>query len=296
MASGPDRGSPRPDQHSPEESAARTRLHEGPPCTQARSPNTKSVRGAPPAQAQSRYVVSVRGAPPAQARSRNVVSVRGAPPAQAQGPNTESVPGAPPAQARSRNVVSVCGARPRSVRGTSHRRRTARAAGAVLVLTSRCEGQTVAVFVHSLWRPQSKTFFAGQAVRALVWTGRGATARGRKLAAARHPIFHILLLICGAIVAPPSRCPAGSSQELRKRLNLEEWILEQLTRLYDCQEEEIPELEIDVDELLDMESDDTLAARVKELLVDCYKPTEAFISGLLDKIRGMQKLSTAQKK
>lgn len=29
------------------------------------------------------------------------------------------------------------------------------------------------------------------------------------------------------------------------------------------QEEEIPELEIDVDELLDMESDDTRAARVK---------------------------------
>ncbi|MBZ3873087.1 Protein phosphatase 1 regulatory subunit 14B [Sciurus carolinensis] len=72
--------------------------------------------------------------------------------------------------------------------------------------------------------------------------------------------------------------------ELRKRLNQEEWILEQLTHLYNCQEEEIPELEIDVDELLDMESDDTRAARVKELLVDCYKPTEAFISGLLDKI------------
>nr|XP_054297171.1 protein phosphatase 1 regulatory subunit 14B isoform X2 [Pongo pygmaeus] len=62
------------------------------------------------------------------------------------------------------------------------------------------------------------------------------------------------------------------------------------------EEEEIPELEIDVDELLDMESDDARAARVKELLVDCYKPTEAFISGLLDKIRGMQKLSTPQKK
>ncbi|KAM8971803.1 protein phosphatase 1 regulatory subunit 14B [Sminthopsis crassicaudata] len=85
-------------------------------------------------------------------------------------------------------------------------------------------------------------------------------------------------------------------KELRKRLNLEEWILEQLTGLYDCQEEEIPELEIDVDELLDMETDSTRAARVKELLVDCYKPTEAFISDLLDKIRGMQKLSTPQKK
>ncbi|XP_057609081.1 protein phosphatase 1 regulatory subunit 14B-like [Chionomys nivalis] len=85
-------------------------------------------------------------------------------------------------------------------------------------------------------------------------------------------------------------------KELQKRLNLEEWILEQFTCLYVCQEEEIPELKIDVDELLDMESDNTRAARVKELLVDYYKPTEAFISGLLDKIRGMQKLSTPQKK
>ncbi|XP_043856765.1 protein phosphatase 1 regulatory subunit 14B-like [Dromiciops gliroides] len=85
-------------------------------------------------------------------------------------------------------------------------------------------------------------------------------------------------------------------KELRKRLNLEEWILEQLTSLYDYQEEEIPELEIDVDELLDMESDSTRAARIKELLADCYKPTETFISDLLDKIRGMQKLSTPQKK
>ncbi|KAI4533757.1 hypothetical protein MG293_016776 [Ovis ammon polii] len=58
-------------------------------------------------------------------------------------------------------------------------------------------------------------------------------------------------------------------KELRKHLNVEEWILEQLTLLYDCQEKEIPELEIDVDGLLDMESDDTRAARVKELLVDC---------------------------
>ncbi|XP_075426159.1 protein phosphatase 1 regulatory subunit 14B [Ascaphus truei] len=85
-------------------------------------------------------------------------------------------------------------------------------------------------------------------------------------------------------------------KELRKRLRLEEWILDQLVVLYDCQEEEIPELEIDVDELLDMETDPERGERVKELLVDCYKPTEAFVSGLLEKIQGMQKLSTPQKK
>ncbi|XP_070978052.1 protein phosphatase 1 regulatory subunit 14B-like isoform X1 [Oncorhynchus clarkii lewisi] len=63
-------------------------------------------------------------------------------------------------------------------------------------------------------------------------------------------------------------------KELRKRLNLEEWIIDQLTALYDCEEEAIPELEIDVDELLDMPSDDDRGARVKDLLIDCYKPTE----------------------
>ncbi|GAB0201987.1 protein phosphatase 1 regulatory subunit 14B [Grus americana] len=85
-------------------------------------------------------------------------------------------------------------------------------------------------------------------------------------------------------------------RELRKRLHLEEWILAQLTALYDCREEEIPELEIDVDELLDMESDGDRSARVQEILVDCYKPTEAFVGDLLEKIRGMQKLNTPQKK
>ncbi|KAM6949396.1 protein phosphatase 1, regulatory (inhibitor) subunit 14Bb isoform 1-T2 [Aplochiton taeniatus] len=85
-------------------------------------------------------------------------------------------------------------------------------------------------------------------------------------------------------------------KELRKRLNLEEWIIDQLTDLYDCEEEAIPELEIDVDELLDMPCDVDRGSRVKDLLVDCDKPTEDFVSELLNKIRGMQKLSTPQKK
>ncbi|KAI1902846.1 hypothetical protein AGOR_G00020380 [Albula goreensis] len=85
-------------------------------------------------------------------------------------------------------------------------------------------------------------------------------------------------------------------KELRKRLNLEEWIIDQLTDLYDCEEEAIPELEIDVDELLDMPSDLERASRVKDLLVDCYKPTDAFVAELLEKVRGMQKLNTPPKK
>ncbi|KAG5285071.1 hypothetical protein AALO_G00033770 [Alosa alosa] len=85
-------------------------------------------------------------------------------------------------------------------------------------------------------------------------------------------------------------------KELRKRLNLEEWIVGQLTQLYDCEEEEVPELEIDVDELLDLPSDVDRARKVKGLLADCFKPTDDFVAALLERVRGMQKLSTPQKK
>lgn len=61
--------------------------------------------------------------------------------------------------------------------------------------------------------------------------------------------------------------------------------------LYDCQEEEIPELEIDVEELMEVESDDIRLPGSRSW-VDCYEPTEFFISGLLDKIRDVQKMST----
>ncbi|KAI4899238.1 hypothetical protein NFI96_023169, partial [Prochilodus magdalenae] len=85
-------------------------------------------------------------------------------------------------------------------------------------------------------------------------------------------------------------------KELRRRLNLEEWIVSQLMTLYDCEEDEVPELEIDVDELLDLPNDVERAIRVKMLLVDCYKPNDDFVAALLEKVRGMQKLSTPQKK
>eukprot|EP00062_Callorhinchus_milii_P009699 gi/632953784/ref/XP_007892612.1/ PREDICTED: protein phosphatase 1 regulatory subunit 14C [Callorhinchus milii] len=85
-------------------------------------------------------------------------------------------------------------------------------------------------------------------------------------------------------------------KELRKRLNLEEWIIQQLHHLYDCDEEEMPELEIDIDDLLDVSRDEDRALKLQESLVDCYKPTEVFVKELLDRIRGMRKLSAPQKK
>ncbi|KAB0404042.1 hypothetical protein E2I00_001331 [Balaenoptera physalus] len=66
----------------------------------------------------------------------------------------------------------------------------------------------------------------------------------------------------GAAGEGPVRCQGKVTvkydlEELRKRLNLEEWILEQLPGLYNYQEGEILELEIAVDELLDVETDET---------------------------------------
>ncbi|XP_068925795.1 protein phosphatase 1 regulatory subunit 14C [Petaurus breviceps papuanus] len=85
-------------------------------------------------------------------------------------------------------------------------------------------------------------------------------------------------------------------KELRKRLVLEEWIVEQLGQLYGCEEEEMPEVEIDIDDLLDADSEEERALKLQEALVDCYKPTEEFIKELLSRIRGMRKLSPPQKK
>uniref|UniRef100_I3LZL5 Protein phosphatase 1 regulatory subunit 14 n=1 Tax=Ictidomys tridecemlineatus TaxID=43179 RepID=I3LZL5_ICTTR len=85
-------------------------------------------------------------------------------------------------------------------------------------------------------------------------------------------------------------------KELRKRLVLEEWIVEQLGQLYGCEEEEMPDVEIDIDDLLDADSEEERALKLQEALVDCYKPTEEFITELLSRIRGMRKLSPPQKK
>ncbi|KAM9354130.1 protein phosphatase 1 regulatory subunit 14C [Pholidichthys leucotaenia] len=85
-------------------------------------------------------------------------------------------------------------------------------------------------------------------------------------------------------------------KELRKRLVLEEWIIEQLSELYDCEEEEMPEVEIDIDDLLEVNSDDERASKLQESLIDCYKPTEDFVRELLGRIKGMRKLSAPTKK
>ncbi|XP_013867444.1 protein phosphatase 1 regulatory subunit 14C [Austrofundulus limnaeus] len=85
-------------------------------------------------------------------------------------------------------------------------------------------------------------------------------------------------------------------KELRKRLQLEEWIVEKLSELYDCEEDEMPEVEIDIDELLEFSSDEERISKLQVALIDCYKPVEDFVCELLCRIKGMRKLSITNKK
>ncbi|RVE56024.1 hypothetical protein OJAV_G00232000 [Oryzias javanicus] len=85
-------------------------------------------------------------------------------------------------------------------------------------------------------------------------------------------------------------------KELRKRLALEEWIIDHLIALYDCGEDELPDIDIDIDVLMEVNSEDERARIIQETLIDCNKPTDEFIRELLCKIRGMSKLSAPTKK
>lgn len=84
-------------------------------------------------------------------------------------------------------------------------------------------------------------------------------------------------------------------KDLQRRLDIEEWIDGQLHLLFDCEEEEIPELEIDIDDLLEL-SDEEQRTRLRELLQECGKPKEDFINGLLYRMKGLRKMSGPLKK
>uniref|UniRef100_A0A8C2T198 Protein phosphatase 1 regulatory inhibitor subunit 14C n=1 Tax=Coturnix japonica TaxID=93934 RepID=A0A8C2T198_COTJA len=77
-------------------------------------------------------------------------------------------------------------------------------------------------------------------------------------------------------------------KELRKRLVLEEWIVEQLGQLYGCQEEEMPDVEIDIDDLLDAANEEERALKLQ--LSGCFL-WKLFI--FIDPCGMMEKLSTS---
>uniref|UniRef100_A0A8D0CDT7 Protein phosphatase 1 regulatory inhibitor subunit 14D n=1 Tax=Scleropages formosus TaxID=113540 RepID=A0A8D0CDT7_SCLFO len=84
-------------------------------------------------------------------------------------------------------------------------------------------------------------------------------------------------------------------KDLQRRLDIEEWIDGQLHLLYDCEEEEIPELEIDIDELLEL-PDAQQRSKLHWCLVwlisiHCLCPLQDFINGLLYRMKGLRKMS-----
>ncbi|KAJ8280705.1 hypothetical protein GJAV_G00057980 [Gymnothorax javanicus] len=77
-------------------------------------------------------------------------------------------------------------------------------------------------------------------------------------------------------------------KELQRRLDVEKWIDSCLDELYLGREEDMPE-EVNIDELLDLPTDEERALKLKEILHSCMNNTEAFIKELLLKVQGLQK-------
>ncbi|XP_053158535.1 protein phosphatase 1 regulatory subunit 14D [Hemicordylus capensis] len=90
-------------------------------------------------------------------------------------------------------------------------------------------------------------------------------------------------------------------RDLQRWLDLEEWIDAQLQELYQYQLQEeaeataAPEPEIDIEDLLEV-SNEEQKSKLQEILHECSRPTEDFITELLDRLRGLRKIASPQKK
>ncbi|XP_052472923.1 protein phosphatase 1, regulatory (inhibitor) subunit 14Ab [Carassius gibelio] len=77
-------------------------------------------------------------------------------------------------------------------------------------------------------------------------------------------------------------------KELQRRLDVEKWIDCGLDELYLGREDDMPE-EVNIDELLDLQSDEERMQKLKDILHTCRNNTEAFIKELVNKLHGLQK-------
>ncbi|GAA6109567.1 protein phosphatase 1, regulatory (inhibitor) subunit 14Ab [Tachysurus ichikawai] len=77
-------------------------------------------------------------------------------------------------------------------------------------------------------------------------------------------------------------------KELQRRLDVEKWIDSGLDELYLGREDHMPE-EVNIDELLDLQSDDERTKRLQDILHACKSNTEVFIKELVLKLHGLQK-------
>ncbi|XP_070577142.1 protein phosphatase 1 regulatory subunit 14C-like [Ptychodera flava] len=70
----------------------------------------------------------------------------------------------------------------------------------------------------------------------------------------------------------------------RRRLEVEEWMDQELRELYECDEDEDYDVEIDLDNLLEVAEEDRYTA-IEKILEEAKNPTDEFIKELLEKIK-----------
>ncbi|XP_059187613.1 protein phosphatase 1 regulatory subunit 14A-like isoform X2 [Centropristis striata] len=76
--------------------------------------------------------------------------------------------------------------------------------------------------------------------------------------------------------------------ELQRRLDLERWVDSGLDRLYRDREDQMPE-EVNIDELLDLKTNEERTQRLQVLFQSCDSSPEVFICELLLKLDGLQR-------
>ncbi|KAM9325503.1 protein phosphatase 1 regulatory subunit 14A [Gastrophryne carolinensis] len=83
-------------------------------------------------------------------------------------------------------------------------------------------------------------------------------------------------------------------KELQKRLDVEKWIDDSIEALYAGREMDMPN-EVNIDDLLDLETDEKRRSSLQIILRSCTNNTEAFIQELLFKLKGLQKQTLIKK-
>lgn len=83
-------------------------------------------------------------------------------------------------------------------------------------------------------------------------------------------------------------------KELQKRLDVEKWIDESIEQLYQGREMDMPD-EVNIDDLLDLDTDEQRRSSLHVILGSCTNNTETFIQDLLFKLKGLQKQTLLRK-
>ncbi|XP_056140765.1 protein phosphatase 1, regulatory (inhibitor) subunit 14Aa [Lampris incognitus] len=82
-------------------------------------------------------------------------------------------------------------------------------------------------------------------------------------------------------------------KELQRRLDVEKWIDDCLDQLYLGKEDDVPE-EVNIDDLLELPSDEERVRKLQALLHSCGNNTETFIRELVGKLEGLHKQEELQ--